>query len=164
MNTRPRLQPVLKPIDKIMELLGYILLLLLWIITLYALVNAPAIIPIHFDASGKVDGYGKKATILFLAFIPTLLFVGLTQLNKYPHLFNYMTTITEVNAEQQYRIATRFLRYLKAAILLLFNLIVLHIYLTAMGLIPVPAYGVLLLLVVLIFIPTAVAIYYSLKS
>jgi len=163
MKARPSIQLQLKPIDKTLEWIGYILLLALWVITIYTLVKAPAIIPVHFDLSGKADGYGKKETILLLALIPTLLFVGLTQLNKYPHLFNYMTTITEANAEHQYRIATRLLRYLKTAIVLIFILIVVNISLTKVGSIAGFGFWTFPLLLVLLLPPIIISIFYSLK-
>ncbi len=65
--------------------------------------------------------------------IATLLYFGLTKLNQHPHTFNYINSITEDNAEQQYTIMTRMLRILKIALLIIFSYIILFTYLTTIG-------------------------------
>ena len=58
----------------------------------------PEIIPTHYNEAGEADSYGDKLNILALPIISTLLFIGLTILNKRPHLFNYPSEITKENA------------------------------------------------------------------
>ena len=84
----------------------------------------PEIIPTHYNATGKADGFGNKSNILVLPIISTVLFIGLTTLNKYPHIFNYPIEITEQNALHQYTNATRMMRVLKLVIVVIFGLIV----------------------------------------
>ena len=84
----------------------------------------PERIPIHFNGAGKADGFGNKRHIFVLPIISTLLFLGLTTLNKYPHIFNYPSQITKVNALHQYTKATRMMRVLKLVIVLIFGLII----------------------------------------
>jgi hypothetical protein len=60
---------------------------------------------------------------LTLPLVATVLFIGLTILNKFPHIFNYPTEITEDNALRQYTNATRLIRYLKVIIVVIFGLI-----------------------------------------
>jgi len=59
-----------------------------------------------------------------LPIISTLLFIGLTTLNKYPYMFNYPSQITKENSVHQYTNATRMMRVLKLVIVLLFGIIV----------------------------------------
>src|SRR5690349_21517945 len=113
MNTRPRIKINLNRFDKRLEMAGLILLALMWGLAIINYLRSPETVPIHFDSSGNPNGYGSKLTLLFLPLIPTILYLGLTQLNKYPHVFNYMTQITAENAERQYTIATRMIRILK---------------------------------------------------
>lgn len=133
MDTRPKIKLTLSPLDNAFELTGKIFLVVMWGLTVYTFFKLPTTIPIHFNASGRADGYGNKITLLFLPVLATLLYVGLTQLNKYPHIFNYMVDITEENAPRQYAIATRILRFIKVAILLIFSLVILFVYLTIIG-------------------------------
>jgi hypothetical protein len=61
--------------------------------------------------------------IFTLPLVATVLFVGLTILNRFPHIFNYSGDITKDNALRQYTNATRLIRYLKVIIVVIFGLI-----------------------------------------
>lgn len=124
MNKRPRIEVKLTPADKILEILGWIAVFGIWTLTLIHYFDLPEIIPTHYNGIGKVDGFGNKANILTLPIVSTVLFVGMTILNKYPHLFNYPSQITDENALRQYTNATRMIRFLKFTIVLIFGLIV----------------------------------------
>jgi uncharacterized membrane protein len=82
----------------------------------------PDSIPTHYNGAGQADGFGGKSTIMTLPLIGTVLLVGLTILNKFPHIFNYPTNITQDNALRQYTNATRMIRYLKLIIVVIFGL------------------------------------------
>ena len=133
METRPKIKLTPSPLDNAFELAGKLFLVFIWGLTAYTFLKLPTIIPIHFNISGQPDNYGDKRTLLILPALATLLYLGLTQLNKYPHIFNYMVDITEENAPRQYTIATRMLRFIKLAILLIFSLVILFAYLTTIG-------------------------------
>jgi len=51
------------------------------------------------------------------------MYVGLTYLNRFPHIFNYLTDITSDNARRQYTVATRMIRYLKFGLVIVFGYI-----------------------------------------
>ena len=116
-----RIEPTIA--DKVVEILGWFVLLVTWIFTIASYSNLPDTIPIHYNGAGKADGFGSKINILILPFIATILYVGITVANKFPHVFNYPTRITEENALRQYTNATRMMRYLKLALVVLFGLI-----------------------------------------
>ncbi len=133
METRPKIKLTLSPLDNKLELTSRLFLVVMWGLTLYTFFKLPTTIPTHFNASGQADDYGNKLTLFILPGLATIIYFGLTQLNKYPHIFNYMTKITEDNAQKQYTIVTRMLRFLKLVILIIFSLIILFTYLTATG-------------------------------
>ena len=133
METRPKINVSLSLLDKILESTGKLLIIIIWGLTLFVIFKLPAVIPTHFNALGQPDDYGNKLTILILPFIATLLYFVLTKLNLHPHTFNYINSITEENAEKQYAIATRMLRILKTAILIIFSHIILFTYFTTKG-------------------------------
>ena len=133
METRPKINVSLSSLDKILESTGKLLIIIIWGLTLLVFFKLPAVIPTHFNASGKPDGFGNKLTILILPIIATLLYLVLTKLNQNPHTFNYINSITEDNAEKQYTIATRMLRILKIALLIIFSYLILFTYLTTIG-------------------------------
>jgi uncharacterized membrane protein len=124
MEKRPEITIRLNTADKILETSGWLLLVLLWVLTLWYYPSLPDTIPIHYNAAGEVDNYGNKSTILILPVIATVLFLAMSFLNRYPHLFNYPDGITAKNASGQYTKATRLLRYLKTAIVLIILLLV----------------------------------------
>ena len=124
MNKRPRIKLQLNQTDKVLEIIGWISVFGIWALPLINYFDLPEIIPIHFNGAGKADRFGNKTHIFVLPIISTLLFIGLTILNKRPHVFNYPSQITKENALRQYTNATRMMRVLKLVIVLLFGLIV----------------------------------------
>lgn len=123
MNERPRIKIEATSTDKILEIIGLVLLIAFWCLTIINYAKLPEIIPTHYNGMGEADGFGGKGNILILPIIATILFIGLTKLNKYPHIFNYPTKITQENALEQYTNATRMMRILKLVIVVIFGLI-----------------------------------------
>jgi uncharacterized membrane protein len=124
MNERPIIKLELTAFDKALEIFGWTLIVAIWVLTITNYTNLPDTIPIHYNIEGQADGFGEKRNILTLPVIATVLFIGLTILNKFPHIFNYPTNITADNALKQYTNATRLIRYLKLVIVFIFGLIV----------------------------------------
>lgn len=120
---RPKLQLKLSLADQLTELLGWLAVLGLWIFTVLNFSKLPARIPTHYNALGKIDAYGSKGAIFILPIIGAVLFVGMSILGQFPHLFNYPVAITEENAERQYTNAARMNRVLKLVLVLIFLLI-----------------------------------------
>jgi len=120
MNRRPRVEIKLTPTDKLFEGAAWTTFVLLWALPTVYYQGLPDSIPIHYGFTGQVTNYGNKANIFLVPLVHTFLFVGLTVLNKYPHIFNYPVEITEKNAPQQYKNATRLFRYCKFIITLMF--------------------------------------------
>ncbi len=133
MEVRPKIKIERTPTDNILEIMGWVALAGLWILTLVNYSDLPDTIPTHFNGAGKVDNYSGKATLFMLPIIATLAYIGLTVLNNYPHIFNYPTKLTAENALRQYTSATRMIRYLKFVIVLVFSLIVFMTLRTAAG-------------------------------
>jgi uncharacterized membrane protein len=117
---RPKLKVQLTTTDKLLELLGWGVLLALWVWTGTSYSNLPDTIPTHFNATGEADGFGRKASIVSLPVVATLLYIGLTLLNRVPHIFNFPTPVTQENALIQYTNATRMIRSLKFILVLVF--------------------------------------------
>lgn len=120
---RPRIKPALTVTDRALEVAGWGLVAAVWLMTLATYSDLPETIATHFNAAGEADGFGSKQSILMLPTLATVFFVGLTILNRFPHIFNYMTRITEENALRQYTIVTRMLRYVKLFLVLVFGLL-----------------------------------------
>ncbi len=120
---RPRIKLPFEPLDKILEALTFGALLFLWGYTLQNYASLADTVPVHFNAAGQADDYGSKTNIWILPVIATVLVAGLTVLNFFPHIFNYPVTITAANAKRQYLLATRFMRIMKLALVVIFSMI-----------------------------------------
>ncbi len=132
-DERPRIKPDFNNADLLLEIFGWISLILIWLLVILKYSSLPGSIPTHFNAAGKVDNYGGKGTFFISPIIGTIMFVGMTILNRYPYVFNYPVKITGENAERQYTIATRLIRYIKFVIMGLSLVIEYKIFLTATG-------------------------------
>jgi uncharacterized membrane protein len=123
MEKIPKIKIELTATDKIVEILGWTLIFAIWVLTITSYSKLPDTIPIHYNGSGQADGFSGKDNIFILPIVATVLFTGLTILNKFPNVFNYPTNITKDNALRQYTNATRLIRYLKLMIVIIFGLI-----------------------------------------
>ncbi|MBK7697643.1 MAG: hypothetical protein IPJ39_02405 [Saprospiraceae bacterium] len=152
MKQRPIIKLELTTTDKAIELLSWISIMAIWLLTIISYTNLPDIIPTHYNAA---EG------ILIEPIIATFIFVGMTILNKFPHTYNYLTEITTENALKHYTDATRLIRYLKLNIVIVFGLILLQTIRHANG--QADGLGVWFtpMTIALLFIPIA---YYLIKS
>ena len=123
MEANPKLKLKLTILDYLIEILGLLLFSSTWIFILSIYKSLPDIIPIHYNAFGTADNFGKKWMILSLPIVSTVLFIALTLLNYFPESFNYPTKINEDNALIQYTYATRLIRYLKLVIVFIFGIL-----------------------------------------
>jgi len=120
MDSRPKHKITLTIFDKIIELVAVIVLLFMWVILLLKYKYIPDIIPIHYSFKGEIDGCGSKIQLWVLVLVSTILYLGMTVLNSYPHRFNYLIKITKSNALRQYTQATKILRYIKLIVMAMF--------------------------------------------
>lgn len=121
---RPEIYIQKKSIDIFFEMAAILTIIFMWAYCFYHYKSLPDIIPSHYGANGMADDYNSKKIIFLIPLIVTIIVIGMRWLNRYPHKFNYLTTITADNAERQYRMATRLIRYLQFIIAVLFNYIV----------------------------------------
>ena len=158
---RPKINVQLTTTDKLVEIIGWLLIGAIWVLTITNYSTLPNTIPTHFNGAGEADGFGSKASIIGLPFIATLLFIGLTVLNRHPHSFNYPSPVTQNNALRLYTLATRMLRYLKLVLVVVFGGIEFMTIQNATGKAAGLGVWFLPLTLVLIFLPL---IYFVVKS
>ena|ERR1035437_5408592 len=164
MEERPIIKLELTTADKIFELVGWLFIVAVWWLTIKNYSNLPDTIPTHYNGDGQADGFGGKTTIFTMPLAATILFIGLTILNKFPNIFNYPTNITQGNAFRQYTNATRLIRYFKLILVFIFGFITFKTIQNAKG--EVDGLGVWFLPITmgLIFIPLIYFIVKSLKT
>lgn len=123
MEYRPKIKVRPTKLDKLLEGLSIAVIATTLIVALNAYLVLPETVPIHFNVKGEADGFGSKISILPLPIISIILFAGMTILNRYPWVFNYLVEITPENALKQYTSAVRLIRWLKLSLVVVFFLI-----------------------------------------
>ena len=160
-RNRPRIKIWLTIFDIVIEIVGIVAVLALWILMAATYSKLPDVIPTHYNAQGQADGFGGKSSILMLPVIATILYAGMTVLSRFPHIFNYPVKITESNASFQYRNMTRMIRCLKLGLVLVFGCIVFQTIRNATGTTEGLGIWFLPFILAIIVIPV---IYFTVKS
>lgn len=119
--------------EKIVEFLGLIIIAFTVLFPLIIYSRLPDIIPTHININGEVDSYGRKGMFIILPIVSIVTYVGISVLQKFPHIFNYPVEVNENNFPKLYSLGIRLCRFTKIAIILLFGYIVLYFSLIAVG-------------------------------
>lgn len=164
METRPKIQIKLSKLDKSLELLSTIILVVMFSLAVFVYLKSPNVIPSHFNASGKPDNFSDKSVIFILPFIGLLIYFSFNQLVKFPHIFNFPVSIAKDNAERQYELGIRMIRFLQLVILIIFTVITSMTYLTAIGISDGLGTWFLPFALCLIGIPMIITLIQSLKT
>ncbi|MEN9578324.1 MAG: hypothetical protein RJA70_1333 [Pseudomonadota bacterium] len=101
--------------------LGTVVTLLVYAVWVWP--DLPARVPTHFGISGAPDGWGSRAWLLALPTLATLLFLGLTFLERVPHLYNYPIEVTASNAPLVYALGRQLVLALKLIVVVAFGLV-----------------------------------------
>ncbi len=101
--------------------------------SLIAVSSLDSVVATHFNIKGEADAFGSKYSLLLIPLFAFVLTLGLTILNRFPHIFNFPVKITPENVERQYHLATRVIRWMQFSINLLFLLILHFVYRSAVG-------------------------------
>jgi uncharacterized membrane protein len=80
----------------------------------------PDKVPTHFNFAGTPDHWGSKYSLLLLVGVTFVLYLGLSILSRFPHIYNYPFAITEENRQRQYLLARQMVTTLKAELVCVF--------------------------------------------
>src|SRR5690554_6665695 len=127
---QPKIEVEASPAERALEVVCIIALAYTLLLPALRWDSIPATVPTHFDASGEVTTMGPRAALWLLVGITVLLYIGMSAIQRIPHMYNYPVRITEQNAAAQYRLGRLFMAAMKAWCVLLFAGII-HIILRA---------------------------------
>src|SRR4051794_6220417 len=100
-----------------------LLLLGVWISTLYAYLRAPESIPMHFKFQGEISASAPRISLFFIAAVVSILYLVLGALSNRPDLLHYPATYSADNAES-YRRAKNFVLVMRLCVLIVFNVLI----------------------------------------
>lgn len=73
-------------------------------ISFMVILQLPAIVPVHWNSVGEINGYGSKWTLLFLAAMPMVIYVGMgltrkidpkkAKIDKRPEIYEFFRVLT----------------------------------------------------------------------
>lgn len=118
--TRPKLKIEKSILDKSIEILTFLLIVVSAIIIGFYYNELPERVPIHFNWPSKDENeFGAKGLLWTSPIICGVIVLALYKLNQYPWVFNYPAEITEKNAPYNYKMATKMLRIIGLIIALI---------------------------------------------
>ena len=135
MRKTPRPRPVapVSPVERVLDIAGAMFVLSTILVPLFSYQSLPKTIPSHFGFTGKPDAWGNVHLLFILPAVSLILFIALTGMRRFPHLFNYPVRITEENAARQYHLARIFITAVKTVIAALFAWIEFQTIRVALG-------------------------------
>jgi uncharacterized membrane protein len=110
---RPRIPIQSTSTDKWLDWISYFLLFFLIAYPIYFYSSLPDTIPAHMNIEGQVDRYGSKETIWVMPAVGLFLFIMLTILLRFPHIYNYPVKVTQQNAGRIYKSGISFIRIVR---------------------------------------------------
>lgn len=123
-TSRPILKLQRTKTDWIIDSVGVIGLVAMWIYAMTYVPMLPDSIPVHYGATGQPDRWSSRGTILTLPTVATVMFVLLLIVGRFPHRFNYLVEVTEENAARLYRLSRLMLACIRAEMVWLLAIIV----------------------------------------
>lgn len=130
---RPRIPILSTSTDKWLDWISYLLLFFLIAYPIYKFSSLPETIPAHMNIEGQVDRYSSKEMIWILPGVGFFLFIMLTILLRFPHIYNYPVKITKQNADRVYMAGIRFMRIIRLWIMIVLILVIVSFIRIATG-------------------------------
>lgn len=160
-HRQPRIDIKPNKTDRIILLVGWLVLLAAVIINLSFYSKLPQTVPIHFNNKGVADGFGHKSSLwFFIGFSVVFYFaLNLTVTKIRPWKFNFPVKVTESNAPKLYALGIRMMAVMNLVISFIFSILsIIMLYSAFNG--NSPALWVLAMLFIPILFPI---LYFSTK-
>jgi len=150
-KNRPRLNIPLTRVELICELIAAAAFLGALAFLWAAWSSLPAQIPVHFNLSGQADRWGDRRNLFWEFATISGLYIGLSVLQRFPHIYNYPFELTPHNVHRQYLVARQLLAFVKAEVICFLALIEWHTVRVAGAQSPSPGAWFLLAMPICIF-------------
>lgn len=122
--------------DRILDLLGWILLIGTLAYLILGWSSFPDQIPMHYNGAGGIDRWGGKGEIIFIEVMMWILYLGIGVVEKYPQIWNTGVEVTVKNKEKVYRT----LKYMLKTLKFLTALIIAYLIVNSLQSAPLPGW------------------------
>ena len=112
--------------DRILDLLGWILLIGTLAYLILGWFSFPDQIPMHYNGAGEIDRWGGKGEIIFIEVMMWIFYLGIGVVEKYPQIWNTGVEVTVKNKEKVYRTLKYMLKTLKFLTALIFAYLIVN--------------------------------------
>lgn len=112
--------------DRILDLIGWIMLIGTLAYLILGWSSFPDQIPMHYNGVGEIDRWGGKGEIIIIEVVMWILYLGIGLVEKYPQIWNTGVEVTPQNKERVYRILKYMLKTLKTLTALIFAYLIVN--------------------------------------
>jgi len=116
----PKLDIKVPTVGKVFNIVAIISYIVSIMFILIQWSHLPDLVPSHYNALGEPDSWSHKGFIFIPLVIGFFLWIGCYEVEKRPHLHNYLA-LTEENMEKQYKNSMLMMNFLKNELLLFFS-------------------------------------------
>ncbi len=135
-GTQPKIDVKPTKTDRLLIRIGWVLVLLHFIVLFIFYFDLPNTMPTHFNLKGEADGFSSKNDLWALPILSLIIYYGVGKLitNIKPWHYNYPTKVTEQKAPYLYALSIHTLVWLNLCIVLTFFVVSMHSILLALDL------------------------------
>jgi uncharacterized membrane protein len=110
---RPRIDIPRTRLDHALQVISALCVLGFSGFGVYVWPSVPAMVPRHFGFDGTPDAWGERGGMLVLPIVGLVMYVSLSVLERFPHIYNYPVAVTNQNARELYTLGRRWLSVTK---------------------------------------------------
>jgi uncharacterized membrane protein len=103
-----------------LEIIGLLFLVGMVVFTYTQWDQIPQQAPMHYNALGEIDSWGSKHQTLILPIISIWLYIFITVVSFFPHIWNVPVQITDENKEAVYLSTKNLIIFMKVEMLIIF--------------------------------------------
>ena len=120
---RPRLNIPRTQLEVFCDLIAAAVVIGITVYLIATWASLPAKIPVHFNFAGQVDRWGSRNVLFSIFAVMLAMYIGLSVLQRFPHIYNYPFGLTPKNVHRQYQVARQLLTLIKTEVVCLFAFI-----------------------------------------
>ncbi|PWL38068.1 hypothetical protein DKG77_07180 [Flagellimonas aquimarina] len=122
LRKKPKIEVKPTTTDKKLVLIGWVIVILNFVVVLLFYFDLPETIPVHFNLKGEINGFGSKSILWIIPSISASIYMAMSilVLKMKPYYMNYPVKVTEKNAKELYALGIRMLTVMNLTTVIIF--------------------------------------------